>query len=275
MTALRLAVLAASFVFLAPPPASAGVPAKASSAEEKGDEKPAVGPEADLPDGIALMARFRELCGYEKLRETKLQHVTGSFSMPAQGIEATMEAWLGAPNLSLVTIDIPGIGVTQEGFDGTHAWSMDPMQGPLIKRGAAAAEAAFKADYLAVLDPERYLEVETLEKVDFHGRPAWKVRLKPRVGSDSIAYFDVESGLEVGQEESVTTPMGSIAVVIRNSEYKEFNGMRFPTRIEQTTMGMTQIISIAAVEFDVGSASFELPPAVKALLEDPETPPPE
>ena len=273
---LVLAALLAFFALSSPPaPAGAATPGPAAGSEADAAESSEAAAPAEqavaeeLPDARALLARFRELGGYAKLKATKNQHVVGSFSLPAQGLEATMEAWVAAPNLSRVVIELPGMGTTQEGFDGTHGWSLDPIQGPVLKTGAVLEEAAFKAEYYALNDDTRYVEAETVERTEFAGRSAWKVRLKPRVGSDMFVYFDAETGFEIGEEETVSTAMGDIPLVITNHDYAEFHGMQFPTRVEQKMMGMTQIIRLESIEFDVGEPpDFTPPKEVLELLED-------
>ncbi len=253
--------------------------AKAASAEKAPAEAaPAAEeqPAAALPDARRLLARFTELCGYEKLRETKNQYLAGTFSMPEQGMNAKMEAWTAVPNLIRVKITIDGIGETEEGFDGTNAWSVDPVQGPVIKDGEVAAQSAFDAEYFALIDSERFTEAKTLELVEFDGTSAYKVHLQPRVGSAITAWYAVESGLELAQETVHKTPMGEIPGTIRMFDYKDFNGMKFPTRMEQTMMGMKQIITIDSLTFDLDPApDFSVPQAVQELLDDPEVEAPE
>ncbi len=243
---------------------------KAATKTEPATAAPAeAAPAADLPDARALLKKYVEVGGYEKLRETKNQAMVGTFAVPAQGLEAAMKGWAAAPNLILVSVNIPGMGEAIEGFDGTRGWSVDPVSGPNLKDGDLAAQAAFDADYFDVLDPTRFVEATTLAREDFHGTAAYKVRLKPRVGAEMTAWYGVESGLELGQETVQPTPMGDIPVATRNLEYREFNGMQFPTRMEQTMMGMTQVISIDSIEFDVDPApDFAPPQAVQELLEE-------
>ncbi len=238
------------------------------------DEEAAPAAEAPaeaLPTAKEVLDKFRAACNLDGLKVTKNQLMVGTFAMPEQGVEAKMEAWAGAPNLIKVKVTIPGMGETFEGFDGTTAWSMDPMQGPVVKHGEVAEQSAFDADYFASIDTERFVEMETLAKEDFHGTAAYKIRLQPRVGAEITAWYAVDTGLELGQETVHKTPMGDIPGMIRMFEYADFAGMKFPTKMEQTMMGMKQIITIEKLEFDVEPApDFSPPEAIQELLADPE-----
>ena len=87
--------------------------------------------EAELPPAREVLDRFVEAIGGEKaVRKPKSLEMTGEFSMPANGISGELRLYTMAPDLLRVTIEIPGIGLTQEGYDGRTAWSMDPIMGP-------------------------------------------------------------------------------------------------------------------------------------------------
>jgi hypothetical protein len=51
------------------------------------------------------------------------------------------------------------------------------------------------------------------------------------------------------------------------TDYRAFDGLKIPTRQVQRAMGAEQVLTISTVEFGgVLEASFELPPAIRALV---------
>ena len=215
-----------------PPAQSAVTTAAPAVATEPADPTPA--PATALPDGRALFVASAAACGYEKLRGLKNMVVTIDMSIPKQGLSAPMQLSGAPPNLVRVHSEFPGIGVIEEGFDGTTAWSVDPIQGPAIKTGDVASEAAFTADFFADLDPDRYTSAETVSQVDFSGRRAWKVVATPKVGRERTIYYEVSTGFTIGYEQTQKSPIGDVPSVTEHFDFKEFGGMMFPTRMQST-----------------------------------------
>jgi hypothetical protein len=68
-----------------------------------------------------------------------------------------------------------------------------------------------------------------------------------------------------GKQES---PMGTIEVTNLISDYKDFGGQKIATRLTQQVMGNEQVLILSTVDYDAAdAASFEMPAAIKALVE--------
>ncbi|HXV74945.1 MAG TPA: hypothetical protein VD788_01395, partial [Candidatus Polarisedimenticolaceae bacterium] len=170
----------------------------------------------------------------------------------------------------LVEVTIEGLGTIREGFDGEVGWSTDPMSGPQLKRGQHLLQTKEQALYTSVLFPaDQYKMREVVERVEFDGRPAWKIRFVSTNDNESFGYFDVDSGLQLGAELTQRTPMGDIPVRTSFRDYREFDGVMIPTRIEQDLgPAGTQIIEVAKVTSGgVDASRFALPAEIKALTE--------
>ena len=108
---------------------------------------------------------------------------------------------------------VSGIGDIAEGFDGSHGWSMSPMTGPMLKVGKELTQAKFDADFYSDLrDAKSYLEVKTVEKTTFDGRPCYKVSLKRIDGVSDFDFYDVAHGLRAGSINTRETQMGVITM---------------------------------------------------------------
>ncbi|HET6680219.1 MAG TPA: hypothetical protein VFG84_03405 [Gemmatimonadaceae bacterium] len=223
----------------------------------------------DLPDGRALIARHNEASGAETLKAHKSMYTKGQLTVASQGLDAGIEFYSAMPNRSAQKLVLPGVGEILSGFDGTTAWSMNPMQGPQVFDGDAADRIRSESEFLGALrGPEQVTSATTVEKTEMGGTPCYKVKLVWKSGRESFDCYAVDSGLLVGSVQTTESPMGSMEATTLLSEYKDFGGRKVPTKLVQSSMGQEQVVTITAIEYDsVPDSVFEAPPAVKAILE--------
>jgi hypothetical protein len=253
---LRVATMAA--LLFAPLYAQAPAPAKKETAA------PA------LPDARELINRhIKAVGGREAILAHKSMHATGTLSVPSSGISGPMEIFGAAnPNRVLVKTSVPGIGDILEGFDGSHGWSMSPMTGPMLKVGKELTQTKFDADFYSELrEPKSYPDVKTIELTTFDGRSCYKVSLKRIDGVEDFDFYDAATGLRAGSINTRETQMGTLTMTSVEGAYKQFGKLTQATSVTQQVMGIEQKITLATVEYDtVTAASFEPPPAIKALI---------
>ena len=250
---LRVATLAA--LFLAPLYAQA--PAKTETA-------------AELPAARDLINRhIKAIGGREAILAHKSMHATGTLSVPSSGMTGPMEVFGASnPDRVLVKTTVAGIGEIMEGFDGSHAWSVNPMTGPMLKVGKELTQTKLDADFYSELrDPEKYPEVKTIEKTTFDGRPCYKVSVKRIDGIEDFDFYDVASGLRAGSINTRETAMGTLTMTSIEGDYKKFGKLSQATAMTQQIMGVEQKITLSTVEYDtVAASAFEPPAAIKALI---------
>jgi len=239
-------------------PYQAPAPAKPAAQEET------------LPDAREIINRhIKAIGGAQAVMAHKSMHATGTLSVPASGISGPIEIF-GAkePDRVLVKTSVQGIGDILEGFDGSHAWSMSPMTGPMLKVGKELDQAKLDADFYSELrDPKKYPQVKTIEKVPFEGRPCYKVQLSRIDGSVDFDLYDAATGLRAGSITTRESPMGTITVTSVTSDYKKFGDMMMASAMSQKVMGVEQKISVSTVEFDkVDGTVFDPPAPIKALI---------
>jgi hypothetical protein len=224
---------------------------------------------ASLPDARAIIDKYvKTIGGRDAVLAHKSMHGTGTLSVPASGMKGTIEVFGAAPNLQLVKISVEGVGDIEEGYDGSHGWSTNPMTGPTLKVGKELDQTKLDADFYSELrDPKFYPTVKTLDKVTFEGKPCYKVSLERIDGSHDIDYYEVESGLRAGSENTRETPMGTITQTSIEGGYKRFGKVLQPTTLTTKAMGVEQQITLETVEYDTTARSaFDPPPAIKALI---------
>ena len=193
----------------------------------------------------------------------RFQHrrIVSETSLPG-GTTMTAEAYQAAPNKTFVKTELPGVGTILAGHDGAVAWSSDPAQGPRALGGNALGEALRQAEFWGYLDPAAaYRSLETVGENTVGGRPCWDVRMVHASGAEAHGCFDKESGLLV----RTSTENGGMRVDVTIAEYRDFDGIRMPSRMVTSIMGQemtTTITSVSHAPFD--ASIFAVPAEVRA-----------
>jgi hypothetical protein len=183
-------------------------------------------------------------------------------------MKATLEIYAARPNKRLVKMSLAGIGDVAEGFDGTHAWSMDPMSGPRLATGEELKQRTLDADFDSDLDPaSKYTSIKTIEKTTFDGRDCYKISLVRKDGVEDFDFYDVTTGLKAGSINKRTNPMGNIEMTSTHKEYKKFGDLLLPSVVKQSAMGAEMVTTIISMEYNaVDPSVFDLPAQIKALI---------
>ena len=229
---------------------------------------PAVSFANELPTAKELIGRYIEAMGGEaKLKSVQSSHARGTMEMAAMGMSADMEIMAAAPNMFLMKMSMPGVGDIATGFDGEIAWVDNPMTGPMLLEGDQLKEMVKQADFYSDLNYDKlYPTQETLEKVEFAGQHAYKVKLLDDDGKETLQYFAVENGYLIGTEGEQTNEMGTIMVTTELHDYSNVEGHLVPMKMVQKMMGMESVITMTEISFDsVEASAFELPDSIKTL----------
>lgn len=224
-----------------------------------------------LPSAKELMDKHdAAIGGRATLDKHTSVHQTGAVSIPTAGIEATMDVYRAKPGLFLQKMVIGPMGEILQGFDGKTAWAVQGGQ-PVVLDGAPAEMAKYNSDFFGNFhDLARYKTAETVELADFEGRKCYKVKIVRNIGGEGFEFFDAATGLGAGTIVSNESPMGKVETTSVFAEYKDFEGLKFPTKITQRTPMGEITITIKTMEFDkVAPETFALPDAVKALVKPP------
>jgi hypothetical protein len=222
-----------------------------------------------LPRASDVLTRYVKAIGG---RETVLKHASrraiGTFAMPAQGIIGTLELLAARPDRFVLRISLAGVGEIATGYDGTIGWLVNPMTGPMLLQGRQLDQLRADSEFDAALhDPARYRALEIVERVEFEGRPAYKLRALRTSGDEDFEFYDVETGLLLGSIITRESPMGAMKATNVMADYKAFDGLQIPTRQVQRVMGTEQVLTITGVEFGtLEPSSFAPPAAIRALV---------
>ena len=222
-----------------------------------------------LPTPAALAARHDSLVGGRAALEgSRSMRMVGTLAVTAMGLEAPLEILKVKPNRYLFRAQLGPMGELLSGYDGEHAWAIQPGMAPTLVTGAEGKLIADQADFYADLhDLARFDKVETVDQTTFEGRPTYRVRMTRPTGEILTEYFDAETGLSAGVSASVTGPMGAMELVSVFQGYQRFGGVLRPTRTIQRNPQFETLLTISAIEFDgVSEEAVAMPVAVRALI---------
>ena len=252
-----------------PPPARPPKTAVEPPRQEPTAKAPAAKAPARLPSARSILDKHvAAIGGRQAILAHTSTHAIGTLAMPSTGMNGALEVYGAQPNKTLLKISLGGVGEVQEGFDGTHGWSLSPMTGPMLLEGRQLEEKRFDSDFYSELRSDtRYSSITTLEQVEFEGRQCYKLRLVRKSGGEDIEFYDVATGLKAGSITTRETQMGTVTGTTVETDYRKFGNLLQPTKVTSHVGGLDQVITISSIEYDrVPPAVFELPAGIKALL---------
>ena len=222
-----------------------------------------------LPTAEAIHAKMIDFMGgREAFAEIGPVESIGTFSVPAAQMNGTMKTWTAPPNFMKVEVELPGIGTSLTGFDGTVGWSIDPVRGASLMDGEMLAQIKDEANSTAELDLlKRYDSATVTGREVFEGVEC--VVLKLVRGKTVEERFIVEDTGELkGRRAKAPSPMGEIPTITVNEAWKTIGKHKVPSRIVMKMMGMEQVMTIDEIKSEeLPADTFALPPAIKALVE--------
>ncbi len=225
-----------------------------------------------LPDAKTLIAKADQAMGGRAAMDKHSSiHQTGTITIAVANISGALEIWRAKPALFVQKQSLGMLGDISTGFNGSVAWGTSSQAGAQLLEGDAATEVRNNADFFAdFYDPSKVKSAETVALTDFDGKKAYEVKIIRLNDSESRNYFDAETGLRIGQSSRVTMQGQAIDQTAVIGEYKEFGGLKIPTRIVRKLGPADVVLEVTNVEFDkVEPSAFELPDSVKAIIKKP------
>lgn len=228
---------------------------------------PTAAQDQDFPAADELIATYVDLIGGASLWNEGGSVMRGAFVLSAMGLQGDLVMVTRAPNQQRMDIDLPGLGMIQQGFDGEVGWSVNPVTGAELASGAELEQLREQSSSAASLrDPSVVPGRETVASSQVGDEPCWRVRLTWASGNVSYDCYSKESGLLIGSEATQQSTMGPIAAVTRYLDYREVDGRLMPMRIQQSAGGQDTEIRIDSISFEDVSDAQIMPPQVIQTL---------
>ena len=223
--------------------------------------KPA--PAVKLPAAQEVVAKYvKAIGGREAIEKIKSRTTTGTVEMSPMGLKGTFETVAAAPDRSLAKLTLGGIGDMFEGYDGTVAWSVNPIQGSRDKSGTELLQTKITNDFYRDIRLEKIYPKMTVTGIEKVGdKDAYVVRAEPVGLNADMLYFDVDSGLLVRVDSELVSPVGTQKARTFYDEYKPFDGVMIPTKTRTVLpqVEVTMTVTDAKSNTPVDQARFAKP----------------
>lgn len=224
-----------------------------------------------LPKAETILDRYSEVTGGKAAYQKHTQEtMAGTISFPAQGLGGKLTRYATSSDQEYSVLELGPIGKIESGFTNGVAWEKSSILGPRVKTGDERDQAAREALFDSQVGWRKvFPKAETLGSESVNGEDCYKVLLTPTTGKPETRFYSKKSGLLLKTTTTAVSPMGEVAVEVEVSEYKNFDGILFPTQTK-SKMGAQQMnMSITGVSFDqpAPAGTFDLPPEIKTLVD--------
>jgi outer membrane lipoprotein-sorting protein len=223
---------------------------------------PQTAPAQAVDDIVAKNLKARG--GLEKFKSVNSMKI--SATVTAQGMKLPVTIYSKRPNMMREETDFQGQKMVRA-FDGTTAWTINPMMGggtPQALTGSAANMAMDSADLEGPLVDYRQkghtIEFVGNEKLD--GKEVHHLKITRKTGTVQHLYIDSETGLE--RKTVITIEQGGrkVDLEIQLTDFKSVDGLMMPSLTRQLMDGneIAQV-SVDKVELNpsIDDSMFKMP----------------
>ncbi len=219
-----------------------------------------------------VLARYVEVTGgVENYKAIKAISQEATMSIELAGIDGKMEMKYSGPERLLVKVDMGAAGSESSGVFDDVGWSDSLITGTRLIEGKELEQLKSQTDMRSYYEPESvYKEMEISEEAEVDGKPCYVLRMTRKSDNVEYEYYSVETGLKVKSKITAETPMGAIPLETFYSDYKDFSGVKHPTKMTQKLPnGMEIVIKVSKFEANpqFAEGTFDLPENVKKLVD--------
>ncbi len=226
---------------------------------------PALPPQS-LPTGRAIIDKFIKAEGSTaQAAKIKTRRTVGTVEISGLSLAGTVEVLQKAPDKMLSRMELPGLGMILEGFDGTVAWAQDPFTGLREKKGAELLAQKLRARLGPATSAGIYVNLKVLGITPVEGRASYIVAQKLADGSTTTTYYDCATGLVTRVDSETETPQGKLPVQSYLSDYRLLDGIQIPFASRVVTPLATVLLKIVTV---VHNAEIDEKVFAKPIPED-------
>lgn len=225
-------------------PAPAAAPAAQAKPEAKADEK--------MPAPELLFDNYvKGLGGEAALDKLKSRVMRGTIEIAPMGVKGTFESSQKAPQKSVTTMNLTGLGVMQQGFDGAVGWSKDPFTGLRELKGGELA-AVQRAAYINPVGWRgTYSSMKTTGRSKVGDREVYVVEGASAGDTPDKLYFDAQTGLLLRMDSVVDGPQGRVISETTFDDYREVDGVKVPHSMRAVLGAATVVTLVQEVKHGV------------------------
>ncbi len=210
---------------------------------------------AEVTPKTIIAAYIKAVGGKKAISEIK--DVTTKMNAKFQGMDLSIVTQQKAPNKYAMSITMGKMVVQKEAYDGlkgrqSSAQGKSELTGESLEQIKAQATLFIEAQYEKLGYKLNLGGVESI-----NGKDAYKLEVTSPKGQKTTEYYDVSSGLKVREMETSTTEMGPIVQISDVVDYKEVNGVKFPSAISVSgAMSMKMVAESILVNQGISDTEF-------------------
>jgi hypothetical protein len=225
-----------------------------------------------LPNAEEIIERHIYVSGgLEAFENLKTQRISGTLTFLSSNTEAHVDSWASDGGRYYQAVDVPGLGLQEEGSDGVVSWERSPVLGPRVKLRADHNGLGVTMDAAQVVawrQSIREVRTEARERID--GHDCYRVRLMPRGNSPALMrWYDKRTGLLYRTQIALATDMGALPTLMTFEEYRDVAGFKWPTRVRMVVSGQNLLFSVGDLRLNepIPGTVFDLPVEVKQMAQ--------
>lgn len=211
------------------------------------------GPVSGEEDIDRILDRYVEAVGGREAIESVTTRVAkGTFELPDLGVSGETEIYAKAPNKLLVVINLPGVGVSRTGYNGSTGWSQDQQTG--LRKLSGNELISMKRDsdfYRDVRLKEIYSSLSFTGKDTINGRETYVVEAVPPEGGSEKMYFDAKTGLIIRDDAVREGLQGMTSTESYFENFKSVDGINIPFTLRQQSALVKVVIKLREVRHNV------------------------
>lgn len=182
----------------------------------------------------------------------KSRHQNGTIELSPMGVKGTVESFSRSDNRSLTKVSLDGIGDILDGYDGTSAWTSNPVQGNRVKAGKELEQSKRQSTFGREVNLDKIYNSLTVKGVEKVGdREAYVVVASTAGLPDDILYFDTETGLMLRSDSIVLAPEGQQATTTFYEDYRDVGGIKSAFKVRAKTPAFEITTVVTEIKYDV------------------------
>jgi hypothetical protein len=195
--------------------------------------------------------------------------IKGTLTVVGQNITGQLEL-LEKGNNAIMRMNIGGLGVVEQGVHGDIAYETSEMMGTRLLTGDEKKQLLSSVSSNEQLNRlEKLKDIQVTGPVELDGSQAWQLVGKGETGDEETHWIDTKTFLPSQMKMTAVTQMGKIEAMITLKDYKEFAGVKIPTRVTQSAGPMSMELKFIDVKMNapLDDKIFALPPGVQKLVD--------
>lgn len=187
---------------------------------------------------------------------SKIKDVSIKMNTKLQGMDVSLITLQKAPNKFSMSFNMGAMVIQKDVYNGTKG-KQTGMQGNKEITGDALEELKTQGTMNIEMQYQRLgytLNIKGIEPVN--GKDAYMIEVINPKGKRTMEWYDAESGLKARSSQTSETPKGPVTQTTDYLEYKEVNGVKFPSVISISGV-MAMRLTAETIEVNKGIKDSE------------------